>query len=200
MLSGILVPRLCLLYRSPSPGSPPSVSAMSRRPCRIRQLIRLVAHSPPIRIRAGSPRRAGSGDRHRGRTGRAGHDRDRLLGCRRGVPGGWHLRRSGAAAGGALGRLGPRAARIIGGVVAGYLALASGEMLPPGTMQWCAMGAVIPARLRFPWRCWWGASSDCSTQRHVRWELAMQLRMGEAGKRLAERIDDEEFVECPASA
>jgi hypothetical protein len=42
----------------------------------------------------------------------------------------------GAAAGAALGRLEPRAARIIGGgiggVIAGYFALAAGEMLPPG--------------------------------------------------------------------
>jgi hypothetical protein len=30
--------------------------------------------------------------------------------------------------------------------------------------------------------------------------LAMQLRMGEAGKKSAARIDDGEFVERPASA
>jgi hypothetical protein len=45
----------------------------------------------------------------------------------------------GVAAGAALGRLGPRAARILGGgigaVIAGYFALASGEILPPGTLQ-----------------------------------------------------------------
>ena len=60
----------------------------------------------------------------------------------------------GVAAGAALGRPGPRAARIIGGgiggVVAGYFALASGEMLPPGTMQWALGGGAYAALFALP--------------------------------------------------
>jgi hypothetical protein len=60
----------------------------------------------------------------------------------------------GAAAGVALGRLGPRAARIIGGgtygLVAGYFALASAEMLPPGTLQWALGGGGYAAMFALP--------------------------------------------------
>jgi hypothetical protein len=60
----------------------------------------------------------------------------------------------GAAAGAALGRLGPRAARIIGGGigggVAGYFALASGEVLPPGTLQWAFGGGGCAALFALP--------------------------------------------------
>ncbi len=60
----------------------------------------------------------------------------------------------GAAAGAALGRPGPRAARIIGGgiggIVAAYFALASGEMLPPGTLQWALGGGGYAALFALP--------------------------------------------------
>jgi hypothetical protein len=60
----------------------------------------------------------------------------------------------GAAAGAALGRLGPRAARIIGGgiggIVAAYFALASGELLPPGTLQWALGGGGYAALFALP--------------------------------------------------
>jgi hypothetical protein len=60
----------------------------------------------------------------------------------------------GAAAGAALGRLSPRAARIIGGgiggVVAGYFALASGEILSPGTLQWALGGGGYAALFALP--------------------------------------------------
>ena len=60
----------------------------------------------------------------------------------------------GAAAGAALGSLGPRAARIIGGgiggVVAAYFALAFGEVMPPGTMQWALSGAAYAALFALP--------------------------------------------------
>jgi hypothetical protein len=60
----------------------------------------------------------------------------------------------GAAAGAALGGLGPRAARIIGGgtggVIADYFALASGEMLPPGTLQWALGGGGCAALFALP--------------------------------------------------
>jgi hypothetical protein len=60
----------------------------------------------------------------------------------------------GAVAGAALGSLGPRAARIIGGgiggVVAGYFALASAEMLPPRTMQWALGGGGYAALFALP--------------------------------------------------
>jgi hypothetical protein len=56
----------------------------------------------------------------------------------------------GAAVGAVLSGPGVRLARVlgggIGGVVAGYFALASGEVLPPGTMQW-ALGAGAYAAL-----------------------------------------------------
>jgi hypothetical protein len=60
----------------------------------------------------------------------------------------------GAAAGAALGRLGPRAARIIGGgiggFVAGYFAVASAELLPPGTLQWALGGGGYAALFALP--------------------------------------------------
>jgi hypothetical protein len=60
----------------------------------------------------------------------------------------------GAAAGAALGGLGPRAARVIGGgvggVVAGYFALASGEMLPPGTLRWALGGGGYASLFALP--------------------------------------------------
>jgi hypothetical protein len=60
----------------------------------------------------------------------------------------------GAAAGAALSRLAPRAARIIGGgiggVIAGYFALASGEILPPGTLQWALGGGGYAALFALP--------------------------------------------------
>jgi hypothetical protein len=53
-----------------------------------------------------------------------------------------------------LGRLGPRAARLIGGgiggVVAGYFALASGEILSPGTLQWALGGGGYAALFALP--------------------------------------------------
>jgi hypothetical protein len=60
----------------------------------------------------------------------------------------------GAAAGAALGGIGPRAARIIGGGigggVAGYFALASAEVLPPGTLQWALGGGGYAALFALP--------------------------------------------------
>ncbi len=54
----------------------------------------------------------------------------------------------------APGRLAPGAARIIGSgigrVVAGYFALASVEMIPPGTMQWALGGVGYAALFSFP--------------------------------------------------
>jgi hypothetical protein len=56
----------------------------------------------------------------------------------------------GVAAGAALGRPESRAARVlgggIGGVVAGYFAVASGEMLPIATTQSALGGASMPGR------------------------------------------------------
>jgi hypothetical protein len=55
----------------------------------------------------------------------------------------------GAAAGAALSGPGSRLARVlgggIGGVVAGYFALASGEVFPPGTLKWALGGAAYAA-------------------------------------------------------
>ena len=104
--------------------------------------------------RAGGLGCTGSGDRHPGRPGRAGRDRGHLLGHRRGLQGVCICGALGAAAGAALGRLGPRAARVIGGGIggggAGYFALASGEMLPPGTLQWALGGGGYGALFALP--------------------------------------------------
>jgi hypothetical protein len=60
----------------------------------------------------------------------------------------------GVAAGAVLGRPESRAARIIGGgiggVVAAWFALASGEMFPPGTLQWALSGGVYAALFAIP--------------------------------------------------
>jgi hypothetical protein len=60
----------------------------------------------------------------------------------------------GAAAGVALSGPGSRLARVlgggIGGIVAGYFALASGEMFPPATMQWALGGAAVAASFALP--------------------------------------------------
>ena len=60
----------------------------------------------------------------------------------------------GAVAGAALGRIGPRAARNvgggIGGVVASYFALATEEVLPPGTLRWALGGDGYAATFAFP--------------------------------------------------
>jgi hypothetical protein len=60
----------------------------------------------------------------------------------------------GAAAGTALSSPRSRLARVlgggIGGVVTAYFALASGEMLPPGTAQWALGGAAYAALFALP--------------------------------------------------
>jgi hypothetical protein len=60
----------------------------------------------------------------------------------------------GAAAGAALSGPGSRVARVlgggIGGVVAGYFALASGEVYPPGTMRWALSGGAFGALFGLP--------------------------------------------------
>jgi hypothetical protein len=77
----------------------------------------------------------------------------------------------GVAAGAVLGRPESRAARVIGGgiggVVAGYFALASGEMLPPGTMEWALGGGLYAALFALPMAALVGASSDCSARRRA---------------------------------
>jgi hypothetical protein len=60
----------------------------------------------------------------------------------------------GVAAGAALSGPGSRLARVlgggIGGVVAGYFALASGEVLPTGTLHWALGGAAYAASFGLP--------------------------------------------------
>ena len=60
----------------------------------------------------------------------------------------------GAAAGAALRGPGSRLARVlgggIGGVVAGYFTVASGEVFPPGTMQWALSGGAYGALFGLP--------------------------------------------------
>src|SRR5262245_10421585 len=60
----------------------------------------------------------------------------------------------GAAAGAALSGPGSRLARIlgggIGGVVAGYFTVASGEVFPPGTIQWALSGGAYGALFGLP--------------------------------------------------
>ncbi len=60
----------------------------------------------------------------------------------------------GAATGAALSGPGSRPARVLGGgtggVVAGYLTLASGEVLPPGTMRWALGGGAYGALFGLP--------------------------------------------------
>jgi len=60
----------------------------------------------------------------------------------------------GAAAGAALSGPGSRLARVLGGgigaVVAGYYTLASGEVLPPGSMRWALSGGAYGALFGLP--------------------------------------------------
>ena len=55
----------------------------------------------------------------------------------------------GGAVGAAMSGPGTRLARVlgggIGGIVAGYFALASGEVMPPGTIRWAPGGAAYAA-------------------------------------------------------
>jgi hypothetical protein len=109
----------------------------------------------------------------------------------------------GVAAGVALGRPEPRAARIIGGgiggVVAAYIALASGEMLSPGTIQWALGGGAYAALFALPVAAFTGGLIGLldAARRAVRWEIATRGRMRTARRITAARIDDDELVGRP---
>ena len=99
--------------------------------------------------RAGGLGRTRGGAGHCGRTGRIWRDRVRRLACRAGLQRILICGAPGAAAGAAMSGPGTRLARVvgggIGGIVAGSFALASGEVMPPGTILWALGGAAYAA-------------------------------------------------------
>ena len=105
-------------------------------------------------VRAGGPGRTWSGARHRRRAGRFVVIGIISWDAVAGLQGVCICGALGVAAGAALGRPESRAARIIGGgiggVVAAWFALASGEMFPPGTLQWALSGGAYAALFAFP--------------------------------------------------
>jgi hypothetical protein len=87
----------------------------------------------------------------------------------RGIPGIGLCAAVGAAAGALLRGPGSRAARVkgglVGGLVAGYFAVASAERYPPGTIEWALNGSALAASFALPIAAIAGGVTELSPRR-----------------------------------